>query len=450
MADQHIITVSMLNRTAADLLEQGLGTVWLEAEIGQFTAAASGHWYFSLKDDRAQVRCAMFKMRNRQCQLRPKQGDQVLVRAKVGLYQPRGEFQLIVESMQPAGIGRLQRAFEQLKSKLAGEGLFAAERKKTLPAMIQRLGVVTSSAGAAIHDVLTVLKKRDPAIEVIIYPTAVQGAAATEQIAEMINLAAMRNEVDALLITRGGGSLEDLWCFNEERVARAIAQCALPTISAVGHEVDISIADLVADMRSPTPSAAAELLSNDRSDQLRYFKQLTERLRLQQAQYQQRCQQRWQQLEQRLQRCHPQRQLGTRMQQLDELTQRMQRAVGYQQQQRQQRLQHLEQRLAQQHPQRSLQEASQRQQQLQQRLTQAMTGQLKQAQQQFAQQTSLLDAVSPLGVLQRGYSLVRTKQKVVKRAAQTTPGQDVTLQFADGEVAAQITGQHQAAQQRED
>lgn len=258
-----VYTVSRLNQEVRLLLENVYPLIWVEGEISNLSRPSSGHYYFSLKDQEAQVRCAMFRNTAIRLRFQPKDGMQVLVRARVGLYPARGEFQLIIEHMEDAGDGRLRRAFEELKHKLQREGLFDAARKRPLPVPPRRLGIVTSPTGAAIHDVLTVLRRRFPLLPVLIYPVQVQGEGAAEQIAAAIRLANERKEVDLLLVTRGGGSLEDLWAFNEEVVARAIYASEIPVVSAVGHEVDVTIADLVADQRAPTPSAAAEMISPD-------------------------------------------------------------------------------------------------------------------------------------------------------------------------------------------
>src|SRR5471032_2468606 len=251
-----IFTVSRLNQTVRQLLENEMGQVWLSGEISNFSQPSSGHWYFTLKDDRAQVKCAMFRNTNRRTTFRPQNGQQVLVRATITLYEPRGDYQLIAESMQEAGDGLLQQKFDLLKQQLAAEGLFDAQFKQPLPSPAKCVGVITSSSGAALHDVLNVLKRRDPSLPVIIYPTAVQGVDAPMQIVRAIQLANAREEVDILIVGRGGGSLEDLWSFNDERVARAIFASRIPIVSAVGHETDVTIADFVADLRAPTPSAA--------------------------------------------------------------------------------------------------------------------------------------------------------------------------------------------------
>lgn len=275
-----IYTVSRLNQTVRMLLEQQMGQVWISGEISNFTQPASGHWYFTLKDDGAQVRCAMFRNSNRRVTFRPQHGQQVLVRANITLYEPRGDYQIIVESMQPAGVGLLQQQFEQLKQKLSQEGLFDAQHKQPLPSPAHQIGVITSKTGAALHDILHVLQRRDPSLPVVIYPTAVQGDDAPAQIVRAIELANQRAECDVLIVGRGGGSLEDLWSFNDERVARAIFASRIPIVSAVGHETDVTIADFIADLRAPTPSAAAEVVSRNQQELLRQIQGQQQRLEM--------------------------------------------------------------------------------------------------------------------------------------------------------------------------
>ena len=241
---------------------------WVEAEISNFSRPSSGHWYFSLKDANAQVRCAMFRQRNMLCAFTARDGQKVLVRARIGLYEPRGEFQLIVEHMEDAGLGALKRQFEELRARLKAEGLFSAERKRPLPALPRRIGVITSPSGAAVRDILHVLARRFPAVAVMIYPVAVQGAQASAEIIAALELACRRAECDVLILARGGGSLEDLWAFNDERLARAIVASSIPVVSGVGHEIDFTIADFAADVRAPTPSAAAELVVPDADEWL--------------------------------------------------------------------------------------------------------------------------------------------------------------------------------------
>jgi exodeoxyribonuclease VII large subunit len=275
-SSKQILSVSDLTRLTKELLETSFPLFWISGEISNFTRAASGHWYFSLKDNKAQIRCVMFKGRNSLVESMPREGDLIEARATVTLYEARGDFQLTIEYLQPAGMGRLYEAYEQLKQRLQAEGLFDQSRKKTIPAEPHKIGVVTSSDAAALRDVLTAIRRRYPGMRVIIYPTPVQGKGSAELIAQAIQRADQRQEVDTLLICRGGGSIEDLWSFNEEIVARAIADCRLPTISGVGHETDFTIADFVADLRAATPTAAAELACPDQS----YLRQQVNQLQL--------------------------------------------------------------------------------------------------------------------------------------------------------------------------
>ncbi|MGV3582594.1 MAG: exodeoxyribonuclease VII large subunit [Methylophilus sp.] len=275
---QKILSVSELNRLAREILEMSLPLFWVSGEVSNFTRAASGHWYFSLKDSGAQVRCVMFKGRNSYVDFMPREGDKIEARATVTLYEARGDFQLTVEFIQKAGLGALFEAFEKLKAKLSHEGLFDPAFKKTIPTQAKTIGIVTSPDAAALRDVLTTLKRRNPNVSVIIYPTPVQGKGAAKLIAKAIQTASKRAEVDTLIICRGGGSLEDLWQFNEEVVARAIDECSIPTISGVGHETDFTICDFVADLRAATPTAAAELACPDIANIKQHLLQLQKRL----------------------------------------------------------------------------------------------------------------------------------------------------------------------------
>src|ERR1700721_1807464 len=269
--DRDIYSVSRLNREVRILLERGFGSLWLEAEISNFARPSSGHWYFSLKDAAAQVRCAMFRQRNMLCAFTARDGHKVLVRARIGLYEPRGEYQLIVDHMEDAGLGALKRQFEELSARLSSEGLFAVERKRPLPRLPRRIGVITSPTGAAVRDILHVLARRFPAAAVLVYPVPVQGAQAAAEITAALELAGHRAECDVLILARGGGSLEDLWAFNDERLARAIVASPIPVITGIGHEIDFTIADFAADVRAPTPSAAAELVVPDAEEWLGAF-----------------------------------------------------------------------------------------------------------------------------------------------------------------------------------
>ncbi|MGX5913345.1 exodeoxyribonuclease VII large subunit [Aliidiomarina sp. Khilg15.8] len=438
-SERTIYSVSKLNLAVRRLLEGHFGQIWLVGEVSNFSAPASGHWYFTLKDERAQVRCAMFRNANRQVQMAVAAGKQVLVRAKPALYEPRGDYQLIVEHLEDAGEGLLQQQFDALKAKLAAEGLFNPEHKRPLPDAIRRVGVVTSATGAALHDILAVLRRRDPAVEVIVYPSPVQGEAAAGQLLMALNQANRRREVDVIILTRGGGSLEDLWCFNDETLARAVFTSALPVIAAVGHEVDFSIADFVADVRAPTPSAAAELVSTDRSYQRQQLLQLHARLQrswqteLRQFQHQQRL------LSQRLQPLHPQQQLQQQQQRLDD--QRLRLAQSWQRQLNQltQHQHYLQTRLAQQHPGKGLGLEKSRFDGLQQRLHGAMQRRVQQAQERMARHAHALQLVSPLQTLSRGYSIsFDAEDRVIKSAGQVKPGAVIRTRVADGELRSQV------------
>jgi len=321
-----VYSVAQLNHAARVLLESGLGVVWVEGEISNLAQPSSGHWYFSLKDRDAQLRCAMFRQRNALCLIRPQEGMQLLARGRISLYEPRGDYQLIIEHLELAGEGALQRAFEQLKAKLQAEGLFATERKRALPALPETVGVITSPTGAAIRDILHILARRFPSTRVIVYPVPVQGTAAPAAIAAMLDLANARAECDVLIVARGGGSLEDLQAFNDERVARAIARSALPVVSGVGHEVDFTIADFVADVRAPTPSGAAQLVVPDRQVWLQRLAQLQQRFNVMWQRRSVDAQSALKVLQQRLQRAHPGTRLAQHAQHLDELEQRRLRA----------------------------------------------------------------------------------------------------------------------------
>ena len=312
-----IYTVSELNTEARTLLEDNFFGVWIEGEISNFVAPGSGHWYFSLKDDNAQVRCALFKGSQRKINFTPKNGMQVLLRARVSLYEPRGDFQLIADFMEERGEGKLRRAFEALKKKLEAAGWFNEDIKKEIPEYPQCIGVITSSTGAAIRDILHVLKRRYPCVPIIIYPTLVQGDTAAPAIVKAIQTANTRNECDVLIVARGGGSLEDLWPFNEEVTAKAIFESKLPIISGVGHEIDFTIADFVADVRAPTPSAAAEIAVPDRMELLQSLRRQGIQLirHIQQKMNAEKQQLVW--VQKHLQQQHPRRQLAERMQQLD-------------------------------------------------------------------------------------------------------------------------------------
>lgn len=434
-----IFTVSRLNQTVRSLLEREMGQVWITGEISNFSQPASGHWYFTLKDDTAQVRGAMFRNSNRRVTFRPQHGQQVLVRASVTLYDPRGDYQIIVESMQPAGEGLLQQKYEQLKAALSAEGLFDQQFKKSLPQPAHCIGVITSKTGAALHDILHVLKRRDPSLPVVIYPTAVQGDDAPGQIVRAIELANARQECDVLIVGRGGGSLEDLWSFNDERVARAIFASRIPVVSAVGHETDVTIADFVADLRAPTPSAAAEIVSRNQTELLRQIQSSQQRLEMAMDFFIANRTRRFTQLNHRLQQQHPQLRLARQQTVLEKLRQRMRVALDNQLKQATQRQRRVVQRLNQQNPQPRIWRAQTRIQQLEYRLAENLRAQLGVTRERFGKAVTHLEAVSPLSTLARGYSVTTAADgNVLKQAKQVKTGDTLTTRLTDGWVESEV------------
>ena len=438
LSDRQILSVSQLNRNVRHLIETQLPLLWVEGEISNFARPASGHWYLTLKDDQAQVRCAMFRNANQRVAFQPANGTQVLVRCRAGLYEGRGEYQLIVEHMEEAGFGALQRKFEQLKQQLSDEGLFDNQHKLPMPDTVGRIGVITSSTGAAVKDILSVLKRRFPAIKVTIFPTAVQGEAAAGQIVDAIASANQHGQCDALIVGRGGGSLEDLWPFNEEAVARAIFASEIPVVSAVGHEVDFTIADFVADLRAPTPSVAAELLSPDGEEMLNQFEGfeilmaegVTRKIR--------QLEQRTDYLQKRLQ--HPGRKLQEQTQHLDHLDIRLRRAMAGKMQQQTTQVQTVQNRLVRQSPKQAITQRKQAVANSVKQMMRAVSQQLELKQRKTAQAMHLLNTVSPLRTLGRGYSIIRDSgNKVVKTVAQVSAGDALRGQLADGEVVFSVT-----------
>ncbi|WP_054179429.1 exodeoxyribonuclease VII large subunit [Trabulsiella odontotermitis] len=435
-----IYTVSRLNQSVRMLLEKEMGQVWISGEISNFTQPASGHWYFTLKDDNAQVRCAMFRNSNRRVTFRPQHGQQVLVRANITLYEPRGDYQIIVESMQPAGEGLLQQKYEQLKAALSAEGLFDQQFKKALPSPAHCVGVITSRTGAALHDILHVLQRRDPSLPVIIYPTAVQGDDAPAQIVRAIELANRRQECDVLIVGRGGGSLEDLWSFNDERVARAIFASLIPVVSAVGHETDVTIADFVADLRAPTPSAAAEIVSRNQQELLRQIQSGQQRLEMAMDYYLAHRHRRFTQLHHRLQQQHPQLRLARQQTVLDRMRQRMNFALETQLKRASQQQQRMLQRLNQQDPQPRIFRAQARVRQLEYRLAENIRARLSTTRERFGNAVTHLEAVSPLSTLARGYSVTTAPDgKAIKQTKQVKAGDQLTTRVSDGWVKSEVT-----------
>jgi len=438
---RHILTPSSLNRLVRDLLGDVFPQVWIEGELSNVAKPASGHLYFTLKDSGAQVRCAMFKPKTAALRFRPVDGMQVPLRAKVGLYEPRGEFQLVAEYMEPAGEGALQREFEQLKARLDAEGLFAPARKRALPRYARRIGVITSATGAAVRDVLSVLGRRWPLADVEVLPVPVQGREAPPAIVTMLNKASASGRYDVLLLTRGGGSLEDLWAFNDEAVARAIHASAVPVVSAVGHEIDFSIADFVADLRAPTPSAAAELLVPDAVAVGRHLQQLQQRIvTLQQRQLQAQAQ-RVDHLLARLQTQRPQARLARDRERLLHLQHRLGAVLREQSQLRQTRLERLHARLLAQHPRAQLSLLARRLAEQDQRLRRAMTYTLERQQTALRHTGHALHAISPLATLERGYAILFDETgQVVRSVAAVSEGDTVNARVSDGELSLRVLG----------
>ena len=438
MAD-NIYSVSQLNQSVRLMLENQLGAVWLTGEISNFSQPVSGHWYLSLKDENAQVRCAMFRMKNLRVSFRPTNGMQVLVRANVSLYEPRGDYQLIIESMHLAGEGLLMQQFEALKMKLAAEGLFAQHLKKNLPHFSKAVGIITSKTGAALQDILHILQRRDPSLKIIIYPTAVQGKDAATDIAQMIELANQRQEVDVLIVGRGGGSLEDLWCFNEEMVARAIFHSHLPVISAVGHETDVTIADFVADVRAPTPSAAAELVSRNQTELLQQLQYRRQRLEIALDRLFAEKQQKLKHLSLRLHNQHPQAQLRIQQQLIMQLSHRLQQTLRHHWQKTAENLTALSIRLYKNPLPLRLQQYEQQLAQLKVRLNSHMNLTLSLQQKQLAHLCGKLDSLSPLKVLARGYSITQNQQNLtIHSMKDVNVGEQIKTRLPDGDIISQV------------
>lgn len=439
-----VLTVSSLNRMARSLLEDGFPSVVVEAEISNLAIPASGHWYLTLKDERAQIRCAMFRGNNRSVRVRPANGMLVTVRGRLSLYEARGDYQLILDSMEEAGAGALQRAFEALKQRLQAEGLFDAERKKPLPARCRHVGIITSRTGAALQDMLTVFQRRFPLMRITVLPVAVQGEEAPGAIVKALRLANRRRDelaLDALIVGRGGGSLEDLQAFNEESVARAIAGSELPVVSAVGHETDISISDFAADVRAPTPSAAAELLSPDADALQQRFALAERRLHGTMQQIVSRHAERLRSLVRRLR--HPGRRLQEQSQQLDGLDMRLRRAMRRQLARYSTALEHCGRRLLLQDPRTRLRQQRHLNEQLRHRLRRAMNEHLASRRNRLQQLGRTLDTVSPLQTLARGYSITTDEQgALVRDTTHLRPGDRITTRLASGQVSSTVEKTH--------
>ncbi|WP_311238616.1 MULTISPECIES: exodeoxyribonuclease VII large subunit [unclassified Xanthomonas] len=440
MADrnQQILTPSQLNTLARDLLEGSFPLVWVEAELSSVTRPSSGHLYFTLKDARAQIRCAMFKPKSTWLKFQPREGLRVLARGRLTLYEARGDYQLVLDHMEEAGEGALRRAFDELRARLAAEGLFDAERKQPLPAHVRRLAVITSPSGAAVRDVLSVLARRFPLLEVDLLPSLVQGDSAAAQVTSLLQRADASGRYDVILITRGGGSLEDLWAFNDERLARAIAAAQTPVVSAVGHETDFSLSDFVADVRAPTPSVAAELLVPDQRELVARVRRARARI----AQLQQHAlgnaMQRADRLALRLRAHSPQARLQLLQRRQEEAGRQLRARMTQLLERLQARVQRGQTRLQAQNPQRNLATLQQRLRTLHPQA--AMQRRLQHDQLRLRGLVRSLEAVSPLATVARGYAIVTRPAdgSVVRSAADVAPGERLRAQLADGSIAVRV------------
>lgn len=429
-----VLTVSELNRGIKDTLEGKFPLLWLKGEISNFKAHTSGHFYFSLKDSKAQISAVMFKGFNAGLRFRPEDGMEVIVRGKVTVYEPRGNYQIFCESMEPVGAGALQKAFEQLKAKLQAEGLFDQDRKRPLPALPKHVAIVTSPTGAAIRDMLNVLGRRFKGLRITLIPAKVQGDAAPAEVVAGIEAACRLEDVDVLIVGRGGGSIEDLWAFNDERVARAIAASRVPTISAVGHEIDFTIADFVADLRAPTPSAAAELVVKNAADIVNQVARMARALELGFARRIAMLRAQGEGLARRL--VDPQRRLQDMALRCDELAQRLEAGVGRGIEARRMRLALLRQRLG--SPLSVIGARLARIEAVSARMRTGVRHALDRKRREWARQSGLLNSLSPLKVVERGYSIVTVQEKVVTGVDQLAPGTEFRVQFARGAISASV------------
>jgi exodeoxyribonuclease VII large subunit len=428
-----VYSVSELVDLLRALIEDSLPRVWVQGEISNFSRPASGHWYFTLKDARAQLRCAMFKNANFLVRPQPRDGDAVLVRGRIDIYGARGDLQLIAEHLEPAGEGALLRAFEELKKRLAAEGLFAAALKRAIPPMPHAIGLITSATGAAVQDVLAALSRRFPLASVYLYPVPVQGREAAPAIVHALRTLPRRAPVDVVLLVRGGGSLEDLWAFNEEAVARAIRACAVPVVSGVGHEVDFTIADFVADLRAPTPTAAAELVSPDRAEWLVRVSALQAAQAGALARTLQTAAQRLERATQRLQQLQPQRALQRRAQRLDELGLRLNEVVLRRLLQLESAFGAKHQRLLSCNPRQSIGRHSERLGWLRALLERAVQTKLRRAQDRCQHLSGQLNNLGPQSVLLRGYAIARRQDgTLVREPGSVLPEERLELILARG------------------
>jgi exodeoxyribonuclease VII large subunit len=433
-----IYSVSQLNREARQLLEDALPQLWVGGEISNLAKPGSGHLYFSLKDADAQVRCAMFRSAANRLRFRPKDGDQVLVQGRVSIYEARGSYQLIIAQMEEAGEGLLRKKFEALKARLSAEGLFDPSRKQSLPELPASIGLVTSPTGAAIRDILHVLTRRYPSARVLIYPTRVQGEGSAEEIARAIHTASARAECDVLIVTRGGGSLEDLWSFNEEIVAQAVYDCAIPVVSAVGHEIDFTIADLVADVRAPTPSGAAEIVTPDTSDMLRSLDTIKRRLFQEIRHRAAVLREQSTRMTVRLERTHPGTKLRQLQQRADDLNRQLLVSMTNLTGQRVAQQQALNHRLREAAPDALLNSYSSKSATLAIRLDNSIRNIIREMRGRLSVSAGALNSISPLATLERGYAIVAEAETgaILRDVQNIKAGDRIQARLAHGRLEA--------------
>jgi exodeoxyribonuclease VII large subunit len=433
-----VFTVTQLNLEARSILEASIPLLWIEGEISNLSRPASGHCYFSLKDERCQVRCALFRLYHRRLSFCPENGAHVLARARVSIYPERGDFQLIVEYLEEAGTGALRRAFESLKQRLAAEGLFDEAKKQPLPTVPTRLGVITSPTGAAIRDILSIAKRRSPSLPILIYPVPVQGTTAAPEIARMLSIASARRDCDALILARGGGSLEDLWAFNDEGVARAIASCEIPIVTGIGHEIDFTIADLAADRRAPTPSAAAELMTPDQAEWQSRWDKLHRRLTVRAGARVREQRQRLEWIRHRL--VDPRRRLLDQAQRVDELTLRLFRTANGALATRKLQLAGLMARMYRCAPSSMVRTLHTRRTELRQRLLQGLMLHVRHQRMRLEALHRQLEAMNPVRTLDRGYAIVTRRKDgaILRSATSVQTGEQVHAWLARGSLQCSV------------
>ena len=433
-SEPQVLTIEELNLSIKQLLEGQLSLIWVRGEISNFKAHTSGHYYFSLKDAKSQISAVMFRGHNSRLKFKPTDGMEVIVRGRISVYEPRGNYQILCEMMEPVGAGALQKAFEQLKNKLKAEGLFEAARKKPIPHMPRHVAIVTSPTGAAIRDILNILSRRAPWLPVTVVPTVVQGETAAPQIYEAFLKAQKLPDVDVIIVGRGGGSIEDMWCFNDEKLARLIAASPVPVISAVGHEIDFTIADFVADLRAPTPSAAAELVAKSSQELTTKLQQLQRLLNLNTQKYLKTLEQKWQILTKGL--IDPQKKLQDLILRNDDLVTRLQMAMDHKLSERSFKLKILDKRLS--SPQVLIDKRKRELEYLSQRMHKGSAVSLDRKKALLGRWMSVLESLSPLKVVERGYSIVKKEKEVIKSGDQVKAGDLLQITLAHGHLEARV------------